>query len=67
MNEYILPEQSIAVNAQQITGFTVNNGKLFQFGKEVDSVSLCEALEHFLNWLEKYSHVISCCPQWPKI
>lgn len=53
-NVYTLPGRALTDSAQNVTGFTVSNGRLFLRGALVDTISLVEALTKFIAFLRSF-------------
>nr|XP_040019533.1 uncharacterized protein LOC120809641 isoform X1 [Gasterosteus aculeatus aculeatus]XP_040019534.1 uncharacterized protein LOC120809641 isoform X1 [Gasterosteus aculeatus aculeatus] len=53
-NAYILPTCELTQDVEQVTGFTVSDGKLFRNGVPTSTVPLADALASFLDFLRSF-------------
>lgn len=56
-NLYVCPDCPITMDAQRITGISLNNSTITVHGKKVESFGIKNALQQFCDWLSKYSNV----------
>ena len=45
------PKKPISIQATEITGLTVRNGKMFHHGKPVESIPISKALDGLMNFI----------------
>lgn len=55
---YVMPQITITPKASEITGITVNNGKMFHHSKQVDAVPVKDAFSQLCAYLEKSNNNI---------
>ncbi|XP_014853168.1 PREDICTED: DNA polymerase III PolC-type-like [Poecilia mexicana] len=57
-NKYTVPQQSMTDSAKQVTGFTVQSGRLFRRGSPVETISIDDLLTSFLDFLRSFQRPV---------
>ena len=57
-SRYVKPKLPINPSAQQITGISMMNDRMFVYGAEVAAIDIHAAIGHFLKWLTKFDNIV---------